>query len=76
MPSKPSEDRSLDHYPPLKQASEEALFSGYRNMPRHRIRIVPDALWGTVEPIYDESGLLYGEPLSKGRADGLRRRQR
>jgi hypothetical protein len=47
-------------YPPLRAISEASLMRGYSRIARERLQ-------GTVEPIYDESGLLYGEPLSKGR---------
>ena len=45
----------IEAYPPLKRSvSETALMYSYRNA-------------GRPQKIYDESGLLYGEPISRGR---------
>lgn len=45
----------IEAYPPLKRSvSETTLMYSYRNA-------------GRPHKIYDESGLLYGEPISRGR---------
>lgn len=66
--SKPTEDERLrlDLYPPIKSIPEETLIHGYR---RARRRIAPEPERRPLGPLYDESGLVYGEPISKGRTD-------
>ena len=52
----------IDDYPKLHGLKESTLLRGYRS------KIAPEALERPVTPVFDESGLMYGEPLSKGRA--------
>ena len=63
----------IDDYPPIKAAPESALFTGYSGLKRRRVsvRIAQEPEKRPLGPVYDESGFVYGEPLSKGRT-GLR----
>jgi hypothetical protein len=55
--------RDLDSYPERTPLAEADLFRGYP------VRIAQEPEKRPLTPVYDESGLAYGEPISKGRTD-------
>lgn len=56
-----------DRYPPIRAHDEALLMTGYSALSRQAVRIARSRLRRPETAIYDESGLLYGEPISEGR---------
>jgi hypothetical protein len=72
MTSKPTGDeRPEPVYPKLRAHPEETLLQGYSGLAHRRGRsgMAPRPEKRPLGPVYDESGLAYGEPISKGRTD-------
>jgi hypothetical protein len=60
----PAARRSLDEYEAQKEKlTEEELIRGYGAS----LRMPPRRLERPETPVYDESGLVHGEPVSEGR---------
>lgn len=64
--SKPIEGRRFDEYPKVSAHAEKMLIIGYSGLRRIR-RAAPEPERRPLTVYYDESGLVCGEPLSKGR---------